>query len=112
MTRRHEDVPMSVLYWYLKVGEDVRNNLPTVRVAAYLSRRADATGAVGLDANGRPIAEPRIVAAVLGLGESTVYKALAALNRHGFIHWQKAKTPEKFVGVTGRVRLILNDEAA
>jgi hypothetical protein len=100
---------MPVALWFLGVAEDVvRTNLPTVRVAAYLTRTADDSGIIGTDANGRPLAEPRTVAAALGLGESTVYKAINALDRFGFIEWHKANIPERFSGVTGRVRLVLD----
>jgi hypothetical protein len=110
VAERHNGlVPMPVALWFLGVAEDVRINLPTIRVAGYLARRADESGAIGLDENGRPVAEPRTVAAMLGLGESTVFKSLHALDRHGFIAWQKASTHERFEGVTGRVRLNLPD---
>ena len=102
---------MPVAQWCLRVAEDSRYTSPTIRVAIYLARHAEDTGVVGTDPTGRPIAEPRSVAAALELGESTVFKALTALDRDGAIEWDKASTMERFAGVTGRVRLILSERS-
>jgi hypothetical protein len=105
-------MPMSIALWGLRVAEYPHFPARTIRVGIYLLRHADQSGMVGTDENGRPIAEPRRVAAELGLGESTVFKALSSLNEAGFISFHKASTPEKFRGVTGRVRLNLTDTNA
>src|SRR4051812_45887643 len=107
--RRLEDISMPVAQWCLRVAEDSRNTSPKIRVAIYLARHADENCIVGTLPNGRPIAEPRSVAAALDLGESTVFKALTSLDRDGVIAWDKATTMERFQGVTGRVRLILSE---
>jgi hypothetical protein len=110
-TRRLEELPMSHVQWCLRIAEDSRYTSPTIRTAIYLARHAEDTGVVGTDPDGRPLAEPRSVAAALELGESTVFKALTALDRDGVIEWDKATTMERFAGITGRVRLILSDKS-
>lgn len=103
---------MAAALWVVRVAETPHYTSPTIRVAAYIARHADPSGVVGTDANGRPVAEPRSVAAAIGLGESTVFKSLTVLDRDGFIEWRKASTPERFQGITGRVRLLLDLDAA
>jgi hypothetical protein len=93
------------LYGIVEEGD---SSAATIRVAAYLGRKADANCVVGVDESGRPIAEPKAVGRAIGLGESTVYKALMLLDRAGWIVWDRATTPEKFTGLSGRVRLVLD----
>jgi hypothetical protein len=77
-------------------------------VYTLLVRHADEAGVVGTNPNGRSLAEVRHVAAALRLGESTVHKAFADLNRRGRIVWERAPLSSRHRnrGLTGTIRIV------
>lgn len=96
---------MAAALWVVKVAEDPEFTAGTIRVAACLARHSDENGAIIADQSGEPITDYRSIASALGLGESTVYKAIAALDEAGYLKWSRARGSERLKGVSGRIHL-------
>jgi hypothetical protein len=79
---------------------------------AYLGLHADETGAIVPDDNGQLASDPNVIAEALGVSRAAVFKSFIKLEAAGYIMWDRARRgDERAKGITGRVRLVLPNNA-
>lgn len=98
---------MPIVEQIIEVAEDTQLTSPHKSVFTYCARHADDDGVVGTDEAGRPLADARVVAAALGLGQSTVFKAFSALENSGYLAWDRSAISERTKGAIGSLRIVL-----
>lgn len=107
MRDRERTLPMHVVPWILDILFDPRCSKTAIQVAAYIAPLGDENGDLPTDEAGNPVADYQTIASALGMGESTVHKALAALDEAGYLNWKRGRGSERLKGVRGRIHLNL-----
>lgn len=98
---------MSIVNVILSAAADIRlKSHIAIHTLSYLAHHADEHGTIGTNATGEPVGDPRVVAAALGYGKSSVYKAVGELADLGYVTWDRAQGYERKTGVKARVRII------
>jgi hypothetical protein len=79
---RRKEIPIDA-------AADTRLHSTAINTVALTAQYAGDDGVVGLDEDGRSLADPRVVAEHLGAGASTVAKAFIRLENLGYIEWTR-----------------------
>jgi len=109
---RSGGVPVHIVNRIIEAAEDSQLTSPHKSVFAFVARHADDDGVVGTDDAGRALADARVVAAALGLGQSTVFKAFTALENSGYLSWDRTAISQRTKGTIGRLRIVFPRHAA
>ncbi len=100
---------MSQIDTIISAAGDINLSSAQKSVFTLLVLNSDETGLVGADEAGRSLADGRVVAANLQIGESTAHKAFVGLERAGYIEWERVPTGERNrPGITGKIRIVLS----
>jgi CRP-like cAMP-binding protein len=105
LVERGKEVPVAIALLALTVAADTKLPGHAINIFAKWARRSDEHGNIFTST------DPLEVAADLGLSRATVFRAYRALADGGYISWNRARGSERSQGVTGRVRIILPQDA-
>lgn len=99
---------MKFVPWFLRAVLDKNATMPQIKLAQYLAERSDDSGLITSKDLRLPLADPTVIAAMIGVSKTTLDASLFKLEAQGLIEWTRPERGKIYSNDT-KIQLILSE---